>query len=79
MIRFFPCSMHTLMQRGGASQFNATMLFGDISYAGIDTSFDILNISSADELECVTVRSMGHVACVRAHPKKCSSDLGLLV
>ncbi len=39
------------VQAGGAARFNATMLFGDISYAGIDTNFDILNITKADEWE----------------------------
>ena len=33
--------------------FNATMLFGDISYAGIDTEIKFLNVTKADEWEFV--------------------------
>ncbi len=38
---------------GGSSRFNLTMLFGDIAYAGLDTSVEPLNITKADELEYV--------------------------
>ena len=38
---------------GGDERFNATMLFGDISYAGVDTNVKPFNITSADEWEHV--------------------------
>ena len=39
-------------QRAGRG-FDATMLFGDISYAGVDTAFPALNMSKSDEIQAV--------------------------
>ena len=43
----------TILKDHEETPFNATMLFGDISYAGIDTEIKILNVTKADEWEFV--------------------------
>ena len=43
----------TILKDHQEAPFNATMLFGDISYAGIDTEIKILNVTKADEWEFV--------------------------
>ena len=64
-----------------AGVFNATMLFGDISYAGVDTNVKPLNVTKADEWQYVwdlfgrQVEPLAATVCM--HTGKCRSTQSL--